>query len=116
MPSIQYSLLALLDLWKRREMSLETIIKATSENVAARYRIKNRGKIEEGYYADLAIIDPLKPHTVTSDEIASKCGYSPFLHRTFSCSVVHTLVNGNLVVENGKLVDDSTGFALEFDR
>ena len=115
-PSIQYSLLALLDLWKRRELSLETIIKAASENVAARYRIKNRGRIEEGYYADLAIIDPVKPHTVVSDEIASKCGYSPFLYHTFACSVVHTLVNGNLVVENGKLVDDSIGFALEFDR
>lgn len=115
-PSVQFSLLALLDLWKRGELSLETIIKATSENVAARYRIKNRGKIEEGYYADLAIINPLKPHTVEKSEIVSKCGHSPFSEHTFSCSVVHTIVNGNLVVENGRLVDESCGCALEFDR
>ena len=91
-PSVQFSLLALLDLWKRGELSLETIIKATSENVAARYRIKNRGKIEEGYYADLAIINPLKPHTVEKSEIVSKCGHSPFSEHTFSytaCSCRH---------------------------
>jgi hypothetical protein len=29
---------------------------------------------------------------------------------------VHTIVNGRLVVENGKLVDEGAADALEFDR
>ncbi len=115
-PSVQYSLLALLDLWKRGELSLETIIKATSQNVAERYRIKGRGRIEEGYFADLALVNPLKPHTVTYEDIESKCGFSPFLNHTFACSLEHTIVNGNIVVENGQLADTAVGMPLEFDR
>ena len=113
---MQYSLLTLLDLWKRGEISLERLVKVTSENVAERFSIKNRGRIAEGYYADLAIVNPLKPHTVTESDIKSKCAWSPFLGHTFACSVEHTIISGNLVIENQKQVSDIPGMPLEFDR
>ena len=116
MPSVQFSLLALLDLWKRGEITLETIAKVTSTNVATRFRVKQRGQIAEGYFADLAIVNPNQTCTVTTDLIASKCKWSPFLGHTFSSSVVHTIVNGNLVVGNQKLACDIKGQAIEFDR
>ena len=116
LPSVQFSLLALLDLWKRKEITLETIAKVTSTNVAERFRIKNRGRIEEGYAADLAIVNPTCRTLVTKDLIASSCKWSPFENHSFSSAVVHTIVNGNLVVENGKLVSEEKGQALEFDR
>ena len=116
LPSVQFSLLALLDLWKRKEITLETIAKVTSTNVAERFRIKNRGRIEEGYAADLAIVNPTQRTLVTKDLIASSCKWSPFENHIFSSAVVHTIVNGNLVVENGKLVSEEKGQALEFDR
>ena len=114
--SVQFSLLALLDLWKRKEITLETIAKVTSTNVAERFRIKNRGRIAEGYAADLAIVNPTQRTLVTKDLIASSCKWSPFENHIFSSAVVHTIVNGNLVVENGKLVSEEKGQALEFDR
>lgn len=116
MPSVQFSLLALLDLWKRKEITLETIAKVTSENVADRFHIKNRGRIVEGYYADLAIIDPNKRTLVTDALIASKCKWSPFIGHSFASSVVHTIVNGRLCVENGVLADSPVAMPLEFDR
>ena len=116
LPSVQFSLLALLDLWKRKEITLETIAKVTSTNVAERFRIKNRGRIAEGYAADLAIVNPTQRTLVTKDLIASSCKWSPFENHIFSSAVVHTIVNGNLVVENGKLVSEEKGQALEFDR
>ena len=116
LPSVQFSLLAMLDLWKRKEVTLETIAKVMASNVADRYHIKNRGRIAEGYFADLAIVDPNHGTKVTKDVIASKCKWSPFEGDTFSCSNVHTIVNGRLVVENGKLVDEGAADALEFDR
>ena len=116
LPSVQYSLLALLDLWKRGEISLETLVKVSSQNVAERFSIKNRGRIAEGYYADLAIVNPLKPHTVTLDDIKSKCAWSPFLGHTFACSVEHTIISGNLIIENQKQVSEISGMPLEFDR
>ena len=116
LPSVQFSLLALLDLWKRKEITLETIAKVTSTIVAERFRIKNRGRIAEGYAADLAIVNPTQRTLVTKDLIASSCKWSPFENHSFSSAVVHTIVNGNLVVENGKLVSEEKGQALEFDR
>lgn len=114
--SVQFSLLAMCDLWKRGELSLEEIVQTTSTNVALRYGIKNRGFIEEGACADLAVINPVLPHTVTKDEIASTCGWSPFVGHTFACSHVHTVVNGNLIVKDGVIVSDEKGQALEFAR
>lgn len=116
LPSVQFSLNALLDLWKRKELTLETICKAASSNVAERYRIKGRGRIEEGYYADLAVINPLKNFTVTNEAIASICKWSPFEGHTFSNTVEKTIVNGVLCADNGKIVAKAEAMALEFDR
>lgn len=114
--SVQYSLLALLDLYKRGELTLETVIRVTSTNVADRFRIKKRGRIEEGYFADLTVVNPIKPHTVTRSDIASPCGWSPFLNHTFACSIEHTVVSGNLAVKHGKLMQEQHGEALSFDH
>ncbi|MGN1280637.1 MAG: dihydroorotase [Succinivibrio sp.] len=116
MPSVQFSLLSLLDLWKRKELTLETIVKAASENVAKRFHIARRGRIEEGYYADLAIVNPNENTLVNRDIIASKCKWSPFEGHTFGCAVTHTIVNGRLVVKDGAIVDETPALALEFDR
>ncbi len=115
--SVQYALLSLLELARRGEISLENAIRAASANVADRYRIKGRGVLDEGMYADIAIVDPSAPHTVTFSDIASPCKWSPFIGHTFPCSVVHTIVNGKVAVQDGTLVDDDLhGMPLEFDR
>ncbi len=114
---VQYLLSALMELARRGELSLESAVRAATANVADRYRIIKRGRIQEGFYADLAIVDPIRPHQVTASDIASKCGWSPFLGHTFPSSVVHTVVNGNLAVKNGALVPGELhGMRLEFDR
>ncbi|MGN0908579.1 MAG: amidohydrolase family protein [Succinivibrio sp.] len=115
--SVQYALLSLLELARRGEISLERAISAATANVADRYRVKGRGRLVEGAYADIAVVDPSVPHTVTAGDIASPCGWSPFIGHTFPCSVVHTIVNGALAVRDGKLADGlQPGMALEFDR
>ncbi|WP_277296548.1 dihydroorotase [Succinatimonas hippei] len=114
--SVQYSLLALLDLWKRGELTLEEVVKASSTNVAKRFNLSDRGTIEEGKKADIVLINPIKSHTVTNSDIASLCGWSPFINHTFRCSVTHTVVSGVLKVKDGKIVSDEAGEALSFDR
>lgn len=115
-PSVQYALLSLLDLWKRRELTLEELVKVTSANVAERFDLKDRGQIKEGYFADIALVDLRRNHTVTKADIASKCGFSPFESHTFSSSVMHTIVSGKFKVRDGKLCSDDSGMPLHFDR
>ncbi|MBU3827543.1 MAG: amidohydrolase family protein [Candidatus Anaerobiospirillum merdipullorum] len=115
-PSVQFALQALLELWQRRELTLEEVIKVTSGNVATRFNIADRGFIKEGYYADIALVNLVKGQIVTSEIIASKCGFSPFTGHRFNSSITHTIVSGTLVVENGKLTGLRGGKALRFAR
>ncbi len=116
MPSVQYALQCLLELYKRQERSLETIINAYSTHVAERYHIEKRGRIAEGMYADLAVLDLGGTHLVNKEDIASLCKWSPFTGSVFHSLVKHTIVNGNIVVRDGRIIAQNGGEALVFDR
>ncbi len=115
-PSVQYALQCLLELYKRQELSLETIINAYSTHVADRYHIEKRGRIAEGMYADLAVLNLGATHTVKKEDIASLCQWSPFTGSIFHSFVKHTIVNGRIVVRDGRIVEENGGEALVFDR
>ena len=72
-----------------------------SHAVADCFAIENRGFINEGYYADLVVVDTNKPHKVTKENVFYKCGWSPLENFTFSASIDKTFVNGNLIYDNG---------------
>ncbi len=116
LPSVQYGLLALLELWKRRELTLEEIVNATSRNPAIRFNLSDRGVIAEGFKADLAIVNPAQNHLVTEDDIASVCKWSPFEGTCFTSSVVHTIVNGSLTVKEGRICSTTPGCPIKFAR
>jgi dihydroorotase len=78
------------------------------------FRIRERGFIREGFYADLVLIDPNAPFTVSPENILYKCGWSPFEGHTFSSSVSSTFVNGQLVYDQGMFNEATKGQALTF--
>ena len=113
LPMIQFSLLAMLDLVNTGKLSIEQVVTAMCHNPALRFNVDSR----EGYWADIVIVNPKAEFTVRPHDIASKCGWSPFVGHTFSSKVVHTFVNGNQVVNNGKLTEQFVcGRELEFCR
>ena len=81
-------------------------------NPAILYQIENRGFIREGYYADLVLVDMNREWMVSKDNILYKCGWSPLEGTVFQTKVTHTLVNGNLVYEEGHFNEDRKGKAL----
>lgn len=116
LPLIQFSLLAVLDLVHRNELSIEAAVTALSHNPAERFNIDRRGYIREGYFADIVIVKK-NDYTVKPVDIASKCKWSPFLGHTFSHKVMHTFVNGNHVVTNGIFTPNNIfGRDLRFNR
>ena len=80
------------------------------------FNIYNRGYLRKGYYADFVLIDPNARHTVTSDDIISKCAWSPFEGTTFDWSVRQTWINGTCVYKDGQINDEIRGKALRFNR
>jgi dihydroorotase len=115
-PLVQHALIALLDLVKKGDFTLEQVVKKTAHNVADLFQVHKRGYVREGYYADLVLIDLNKATTVSKNNIYYQCKWSPFEGHQFSSSVETTLVNGNIVYENGNFNETSKGMRLIFDR
>lgn len=116
-PLVQHSLVAMMEFVKDGDITMEQLVQWMCHNPATLFRIEDRGYLREGYYADLVLVDPSRPWTVTKENIAYHCGWSPFEGTTFKARVTHTFVNGHLAYEKGKGVDDSIkGKRLLFDR
>jgi dihydroorotase len=115
-PLVQHSLVAMLELWYRRIFSLEKIVEKMCHNPAILFNIKERGFIREGYKADLCLVNPDDPWTVSKDNILYKCGWSPFEGITFRSKVVQTFVNGTPIYNKGIFREDYRGQRLMFDR
>ena len=111
MPLVQHALLSLLE-----HMPVETVVQKTAHAPAARFGVRERGYLREGYWADLVLIDPARTTVVDDQELFYKCGWSPFSGVTFASRVTHTFLNGHLVFAHGELRDRSRAMALEFDR
>lgn len=117
LPSVQFSFNVLFNLYKRGECSLEKLLRAATVNTAQRFGVVERGEIKEGFFADLAIVDPQSRHTVHPDDVASLCKWSPFVGEHFDASVVHTIASGRVVVQDGKIcLESGHAMALRFDH
>jgi dihydroorotase len=115
-PLVQHSLVAMLELWHRKIFTPEKIVEMMCHNPAILFNVSKRGFIREGYKADLCIVDPSDPWTVSADNIIYKCGWSPFEGTTFRSKVITTIVNGNIVYNNGVVNEEVRGERLRFER
>ena len=115
-PLVQHALPAMLEKYHDGVISLEKIVEKMCHNPAKLFQIKNRGYVKEGYYADLAIVNLNDSWKVTKENIAYKCGWSPFEEHTFRSKVSHTFVNGHLAYENGKYSTQRNAKRLTFNR
>lgn len=113
-PLVQHSLVAMLDFYHRKKISLEKIAEKMCHNVADLFRIQKRGYLREGYHADLCLVDLNRPSTVNKSNLLYKCGWSPFEGHTFKSSVLKTFVNGHLVFDEGRFDESRKGDRLNF--
>lgn len=111
-PMVQHSLVAMLEMAKKGIFKIETVVEKMCHAPADLFRIKKRGYIRPGYYADLVLIDPDQKWKVTPDNILYKCGWSPLEGKNFSHKVVKTFVNGELVYDQGVINEEVRGMEL----
>jgi len=114
MPGVQTIFPVMLDHVNSGKLSLEQLINLMCENPCKIFGIKNKGYIKEGFDADLTIADMNKEVVIKDEIIASKCGWTPFNNYKVKGFPVGTIVNGNLVMSDGKVVLESKGQPLKF--
>ena len=116
MPSVQHTLLVLLELVRDGVYQLNDLPYYLSHKVADRFKIIDRGYVREGYWADCVLVDLENKQTVTKDNTSYFCGWSPFEGDTFNSKVISTFVNGRLAYNEGRILENNLGVQLEFDR
>ena len=114
MPGVQTIFPVMLDHVNNGKLSLQQLINLMCENPCKIFGIKNKGYIKEGFDADLTIADMNKEVTIKNEMIASKCGWTPFNNYKVKGFPVGTIVNGHLVMSDGKVVEESKGTPLKF--
>ena len=77
---------------ERHVITLEDAIRKMTSLTAQRLAIRDRGLLREGYYADIAVFDPERIKDMSTFEKPHQ----------YAVGVQFVLVNGQLVVENGK--------------
>ena len=100
--SIDTFLPSLLNLYHARAVPLENVVECACENPARLFGLEGRGRIEEGGFADLVIVDLAKEQKIGRLGLYTKCGWNAFEGMTLKGTVVATIVNGNLSYSDGK--------------
>lgn len=115
-PLVQHGLNVLLDFYHQGLLSLEKIVEKMCHAPAICFQIDRRGFLEEGCWADLAIVNLHQKWTVSKENLWYKCGWSPFEGHEFHGKVETTIVSGHLAYQNGQFFEEKKGERLRFDR
>ena len=115
-PLVQHSLNAMLEFYHQGKISLERIAEKMCHAPAICFKMKDRGFIREGYYADLVLVDLNDSYTVSKENILYHCKWSPFEGVEFHSKVKKTFVNGHCIYDNGLIREEHRGMRLLFNK
>ena len=115
MPGVETSLPLMLNEVSNNRIQIEQVVKWMCENPAKVYKIKNKGFLRSGYDADITIVNMNATKVIEGSKMQSKCGWSAFEGTTIKGIPVMTIVNGNIVFENGKIIDTFKGEPVKFN-
>jgi dihydroorotase len=115
-PLVQHSLQLMLQYAQQGKISVEKVVEKMCHAPAQCFQVAKRGYIREGYHADLVLVNLNEGYTVSKQNILYKCGWSPFEGHSFPATIKYTLVNGNIVYENGAISGLYKGQRMMFDR
>ena len=100
MPSVQFTLPVLLTIASEEDIPLTRIASVFSEKASDIYGLK-RGRLKEGYFADIVIFDLEKSFTVRKEDVVSKCGWSPYEGETLKGKIETVFFSGKEMIKEG---------------
>jgi dihydroorotase len=114
MPGVQTLVPVMLTHVASGKLSLERFIDLTSAGVQRVFGTANKGRMAEGYDADLTIVDLKAKHTIRHADMASRCGWTPFDGYEATGKAVATIVRGRVVMKDGELIGQAHGRPVRF--
>lgn len=115
MPGVETSLPLMLTEMQAGRCTLAEIQKWMCHGPAEAYGIRYKGKILEGWDADLTLVDIVHARPVRNEEMFTKVRWSPFNGRTLTGWPICTIVGGSVVYDHGKIREGVRGRPLSFE-
>lgn len=121
LPAIENSLALMLNQVHKGLCSIEQVVSWMCEAPARIWSLKNKGRIEPGYDADLVIVDLDRTETIRNEQQQAKCGWSPWHGETLTGWPIATWVMGRQVFHRNDdgaewYLPEPTGQEIRFDR
>jgi dihydroorotase len=97
-------------------MSLERFVDLTSHGANRLFGIAGKGRLAEGYDADITIVDLKARRTITHDWMATRAGWTPFDGFEAKGWPVATIIRGRVVMRDDEIVAEGTGQPVRFQE
>ena len=110
--SVQFSLPVLWTAAKKQGCDVRDIAKWLCEKPAGLPQLKRKGKIRNGYDADLLVWDPGTSFTVTKEMIHHRHKITPYLNEELYGIVEQTWLQGEKLFDDGKFLHLNKGRVL----
>jgi dihydroorotase len=114
MPGVQTLVPIMLDHVNKGRLTLERFVDLTSHGPQRIFGLSRKGRIAEGYDADLTIVDLKQERTIDNKWIASRCGWTPYHGMTVTGWPKGTLVRGRRVMWEDEIAGRPGGKPIEF--
>lgn len=102
-PGLETTMKLLLTEVNKKRLTLDTLVKLTSQNPAKIFKIPNKGELKQGYDADITVIDMKETGKINTDNFYTKGKYTPFENREYIGNNIMTINRGNIICENDEV-------------
>jgi dihydroorotase len=116
LPAVENSLALMMHAVSEGRCTLRQVAAWMCEAPARVWNIVNKGWIEEGFDADLVLVDPELRHTIRDEDQVTRCGWSPWHGVELTGGPVMTWSLGRLVHDRGRLEAGIRGREAVFDH
>lgn len=116
LPAVENSLALMIDQVQHGRCSLAQVVSWMCDAPARVWDLVGKGRIEQGYDADLVLVDPHKVATVRNAEQETKCKWSPWDGTELTGWPVRTWVLGREVFRDGQIDGQVRGEEARFDH
>ena len=114
MTGVQTLVPIMLDHVNKGKLSLQRLVSLCATGPATIYGLKHKGFLRQNFDADITVIDLKKSQDIQNDQIASKCGWTPFNGQRVTGWPVGTIIRGSIVMREGQLMGEPSGLPVEF--
>jgi dihydroorotase len=116
MPGVQTLVPIMLTHVADGRLSLERFVDLTSAGANRVFGIAGKGRLAEGYDADLTIVDLKARRTIRHQDMATRSGWTPFDGFEAKAWPLATIIRGRVVMRDDEIVAEGTGEPVRFQE